>query len=62
MWTEFVGDEETMQYMLLPRLAAMAEALWSPRDSKDWPSFQRRLKLLQPHYVAHGWRYRQPNF
>lgn len=51
-----------MEYMLLPRLAAMAEALWSPRDSKDWPGFQRRLKLLLPHYAARGLRYRQPDF
>lgn len=30
LWTEFVDSEATAEYMLLPRLAAMAEALWSP--------------------------------
>ncbi len=57
LWTEFVPDEETAEYMLLPRLAAMAEALWS-RRGKDWPAFRRRLENLLPHYDAAGLRYR----
>lgn len=28
LWCEYVQDEETAEYMLLPRLAAMAEAVW----------------------------------
>jgi hexosaminidase len=28
LWTEYVPDENTAEYMLLPRLLAMAEALW----------------------------------
>ena len=28
LWTEHVADAETAEYMLLPRLAAMAECLW----------------------------------
>jgi len=31
LWTEYVPDEATAEYMLWPRLAASAEALWSPR-------------------------------
>ena len=50
------------EYMLLPRLAAMAEALWSPRTAKDWPGFQRRLTALLPHYDAAGLRYRPLDF
>ncbi len=57
LWTEFVPDEEIAEYMLLPRLAAMAEALWS-RPGKDWPGFKRRLEGLLPHYEAAGLRYR----
>jgi hexosaminidase len=61
LWTEFVADEETAEYMLLPRLAAMAEALWSPAG-KDWPAFVGRLKGLLPHYDAAGLRYRPLDF
>ena len=56
-----MADEETAEYMLLPRLAAMAEALWSPAE-KDWPAFQGRLKGLLPHYDAAGLRYRPLDF
>lgn len=28
LWTEYVADEATAEYMLLPRLAALAEAVW----------------------------------
>jgi hypothetical protein len=28
LWTEYVPDEETAEYMLLPRLAALSEAVW----------------------------------
>jgi len=28
LWTEYVADEATVEYMLLPRLAALAEAVW----------------------------------
>jgi hexosaminidase len=28
LWTEYVPDQDTAEYMLLPRLLAMAEALW----------------------------------
>ena len=30
VWTEYIRDEDTVEYMLLPRLCAMSEALWSP--------------------------------
>ena len=52
-----MADEETAEYMLLPRLAAMSEAVWSPAE-KDWPAFLGRLKRLLPHYDAAGLRYR----
>lgn len=28
LWTEYVADEATAEYMLLPRLGALAEAVW----------------------------------
>ena len=28
LWTEYVADEATAEYMLLPRLAALAESVW----------------------------------
>jgi len=44
LWTEYVPTTSHMEYMLWPRLAAMAEVLWSPREARDFPGFQKRLK------------------
>lgn len=58
LWTEFVDSEATAEYMLLPRLAAMAEALWSPVKQKQFEGFCRRMALHEALYKAKGWRHR----
>ncbi|KAK9815323.1 hypothetical protein WJX72_001752 [[Myrmecia] bisecta] len=58
VWTEYISDQATVEYMTLPRLAAMAEALWSPKDMRDWEDFQARLRVHLRHYDAMGLTYR----
>jgi len=58
VWTEYVQDEPTCEYMLLPRMCAMAEVLWSPPTCKDWDSFLGRLPTVLAHFDAVGLRYR----
>lgn len=43
LWTEWVPTEARAEYLIFPRMIAMAEALWSPKDQKDLPGFQWRL-------------------
>ncbi len=43
LWTEFVPTPEHAQYMIFPRIAAMAEALWSPQNVRSWENFSKRL-------------------
>jgi hexosaminidase len=43
VWTEYMPDERHVEYMTWPRALAMAEVLWSPRDSRDWNGFMHRL-------------------
>ncbi len=43
LWTEDVDSMERVEYMLFPRLEALAEVLWSPRSLRDWDSFKNRL-------------------
>lgn len=44
MWAEHVGPE-TVDSRIWPRLAAVAERLWSPREAQDVDDMYRRLKV-----------------
>ena len=44
VWTEFIANEDHLEYMLAPRICAAAEALWSPKKARDWDSFRARLE------------------
>jgi hexosaminidase len=43
VWTEYIPNFKAVEYMVLPRIAAMAEVLWSPASAKNWPNFQQRI-------------------
>lgn len=47
LWTEKVLFSKAAEYMLFPRLAAIAEALWTPRERKDFGGFAIRLETLE---------------
>jgi len=45
LWTEFVQTPRRAEYMAFPRVVAMSEVAWLPKENKDWTSFcQRMLK------------------
>jgi hexosaminidase len=48
LWTEFIADPPQAEYMILPRLAAMAEVLWSPTDRRDQEHFFSRIESQLP--------------
>jgi hexosaminidase len=43
MWTEYILDEDHLEYMILPRMTALSEVLWSKEEDKDWDDFLLRL-------------------
>lgn len=43
LWTEWVPNRLRLDYQAYPRLTAMAETAWTPRDRKDLADFRRRL-------------------
>ncbi|WP_125778425.1 family 20 glycosylhydrolase [Antribacter gilvus] len=43
VWTETLVNRDDLFSMLLPRLAAVAEAAWSTQEAKDWESFRERV-------------------
>jgi hexosaminidase len=51
LWTEYVPTESHAEFLLVPRLCALAEVAWSPKAVRDFDDFQSRLKtqLRQGH-------------
>jgi hexosaminidase len=43
LWSEFIPHPKHMEYMAYPRLCAMAEVVWSPREKRSWDDFLGRL-------------------
>lgn len=50
VWTEYIPDMDKLEYMLLPRLAAIAEVGWTENTEKDWDGFKNRLTGLREKY------------
>jgi len=44
LWSEWVPDRARLDYQVYPRLTAMAETGWTPRDRKDLADFRGRLE------------------
>lgn len=61
LWTEFISEFDHAEYMLLPRLAALAEVGWS-YDNKDFDSFKKRETSLARLYDAYGYKYAKHMF
>ena len=53
-WTEWVVEPEIVQYLMLPRLAAVAEAGWTLAERRDYKSFLERLQGEQVYYRLRG--------
>lgn len=53
-WTEWVEEPEVVQYLMLPRLAAVAEAGWTPAEKRDYNDFLQRLQGEAKYYQLKG--------
>jgi hexosaminidase len=45
--------------MMFPRLAALAETVWSPADSRDYQDFTQRLRVHERRLQLLGVNYRK---
>ena len=62
LWTEYVPTPEHAQYMIMPRVAALSEAVWSPRAQRDWEAFVPRLIRQLQRYEHAGLNYARSAF
>ncbi len=56
-WTEWVEESPVLEYLMLPRLAAVAEAGWTPQERRHWPDFKARIRAHAPLYELRLWNY-----
>jgi len=62
LWTEYIPTTQYAEYMVLPRMAALAEVLWTPASLKNWESFKVRMQPQYQRYAALGANYAKSAF
>lgn len=56
-WSEWVETADCLQYLMLPRLAAVAEAGWTPQAQRNYSDFVKRMQGEPAFYQMMGWSY-----
>ena len=56
-WTEWVVEPWVVEYLIFPRLAAVAEAGWTPAEKRDYNDFLNRLQGEAKYYNLRGVSY-----
>lgn len=50
LWSEYITNPAKVEYMLFPRLDALSEVLWSPKEKRNLADFKNRLKTQFKRY------------
>ncbi|TWO31106.1 beta-N-acetylhexosaminidase [Seonamhaeicola sediminis] len=60
LWTEYISTPNYVEYMVLPRMTALSEVVWSKQEDRNWTDFSTRLitfreqlDALKLHYAKH---------
>ena len=56
LWTELIPTPEHAEYMLYPRLFALAETAWTPASAKEYKGFRKRARALLDVFRKLGYR------
>ena len=59
IWTEWVKDSAKLEWQLLPRLAALCEVQWTPKDKRNLDKFLSRMFHMQELYQLKNMNYRK---
>ncbi|HEY1007521.1 MAG TPA: family 20 glycosylhydrolase [Sphingobacteriaceae bacterium] len=57
VWTEYMRYPAKVEYQIFPRMSALSEVLWSPKESRDWKDFEKRLSDQFSRYELWGANY-----
>ena len=61
LWSEYIPSRERIQYMIMPRMMALAELAWSDPSVKSWDGFKERLVKQFPRLNIMNVNYRMPD-
>ena len=56
LWTEYIPTPEHAEYMIYPRLLALAEVAWTLPERKNWDNFKRRVNAQIPFLQSKGYQ------
>jgi hexosaminidase len=56
-WTEYMEGPENVEYMVFPRMSALAEIVWTPKELKNWDNFAGRMSKQFKRYDFIGINY-----
>lgn len=62
LWTEFCKTPRDVDYLIFPRLCAVAEGAWTKKELKDWPHFLKALDQFTPRLEEKGIAYSRSMF
>ena len=57
LWTEYIPTFSQVEYMIMPRMAALAEVQWTDPSKKEYQSFLPRLVRMTKLYDRLGYNY-----
>ena len=62
VWTEYMKTTNYVEYMILPRLSALSEVVWTEKEGKNFEDFKGRLNTLRKRFDALGLNYEKHVF
>ena len=57
LWTEYIGCNDLLEYMALPRMGALSELQWMQPEHKNYENFKQRERSMLDIYRAQGWKF-----
>lgn len=54
VWTEYIQTPAQVEVRIFPRMCALAECLWTPKDQKNWQSFEQKIQAHQKSWGSQG--------
>ena len=62
VWTEYILTPEQVEYMIMPRMSALAEVLWGTAKPENYLDFKTRLQAQENWLKSNNINYRKTSF